>query len=87
MAFGKRGEDPIDQARALRMTLAVLDNNTWEFHAVIEEMVQDPRTSSPVELIVALAEGLAREFSRDVGVEAARSAIAFQLIAFEEDGK
>lgn len=85
MAFGKYGREPVDQARAGRMVLAVLDDDTWAMQAVIGEIAADARRDSTVHLIVALAEQLATEWTKHVTVQEAREQLAFRLIEYEEE--
>ncbi|KGJ72724.1 hypothetical protein GY21_13535 [Cryobacterium roopkundense] len=80
---GKKG---IDQARALRMVLAVLENDCTQSVSVADEVYRDERGSELAtwELVVSLAAGLAGVWERRADGEATIDAIREGLMIHAE---
>lgn len=82
------GEKEVDQARALRMVLAVVQDDLVQLVAVAEEVYRDKRGHELAtwELVMGIAGALAHEWVSSTGKETAIKGIQIALMGNAEQG-
>ena len=80
------GDKDVDQARALRMVLSVIDNDLTQIGSVAEEVATDYRGKEIAiwELVVGMAGTVAMQWVERSGAEATTAGIRAALVAYAE---